>query len=83
MIGALKVLLFPKAIADKMELFLSGLVGYAIEFSVQGRLIEISDGIYFDRYKTKDILEVQAEAWNKSSQMKISSFGTFNLPKLS
>jgi hypothetical protein len=62
--------LFPKAIADKMELgSYPDLVGYAIEFSVKGNLLEISDGIYFDRYKTKDILDkFQAEAWNKSSQ---------------
>ena len=62
--------LFPKVIADKMELgSFPDLVGYAIEFSVNGKLLEISDGIYFDRYKTKDILDkFQTEAWNKSSQ---------------
>jgi hypothetical protein len=62
--------LFPKAIADKMELgSYPDLVGYAIEFSVKGNLIEISNGIYFDRYKSQDVLEkFQVEAWNKSSK---------------
>ena len=62
--------LFPKAIADKMELgSYPDLVGYAIEFSVKGNLMEISNGIYFDRYKSQDVLDkFQAEAWNKSSK---------------
>jgi hypothetical protein len=62
--------LFPKAIADKMELgSYPDLVGYAIEFSVKGNLMEISNGIYFDRYKSQDVLEkFQVEAWNKSSK---------------
>lgn len=62
--------LFPKAVADKMELgYQPDLVGYVVEFSVNGNPLDITDSVSFDRYKTTDVLDkFRAEALSKSAQ---------------
>jgi hypothetical protein len=62
--------LFPKIVADKMELgFAPELIGYVLEFSVNGALLEVSKGVAFESYSSEDILsKFRSEALSKSSE---------------
>lgn len=63
--------LFPAAIAERDEFGGSypEILGYAVEFSRKGTILEASEAIKFDSYRQEEVLEkFKSEAFSKSSQ---------------